>query len=226
MTEHLERAEARRAQHAEDTRAHNEKKAVLGLIASPSLMRIAIDTYDDLFSDFDSSPYPQRALSDDLLKELQKRYTETPKGEVEVRFSMPSRLRSHQVEAVARKRLKDYFQAQVKLLNKEMDDRKKMAAALFAGGFAVLLGTIYLTEYVAQSHILEVTGLLITPLGWFGMWEGTSRFVDYATRYEEKRKFFQRFARANYVFMNEEDFVREFLPEGRAHRAGVQSQLG
>ena len=38
-----------------------------------SSVHIALDDYDDIFSDFDISPYNQRALSKDFLDELKTR---------------------------------------------------------------------------------------------------------------------------------------------------------
>lgn len=49
-------------------------------------IQIALDHYDDIFSDFDPSPFSQRMLSDDFLKEMQKRYIETKKGSLKYGF--------------------------------------------------------------------------------------------------------------------------------------------
>ena len=35
---------------------------------------IAIDTWDDMFSDFDPRPFNMRALSEDVMAELKKRH--------------------------------------------------------------------------------------------------------------------------------------------------------
>jgi hypothetical protein len=40
---------------------------------------IALDTYDDIFSDFDPSPFDHRVISEDFLSELRRRYNLTPK---------------------------------------------------------------------------------------------------------------------------------------------------
>lgn len=174
-----------------------------------NLLHIALDTYDDIFSDFDPSEYDRRVLSDDFIKEMQKRYVETSKGDIEVRFSIPGAMRSQKVEALIKKRLKDYFQHQIRLLEMEIEKRKKAGITYFFVGFLVLFFLVYSSELFPQSHVRDVLVLLFTPLGWFGMWEGVGLFVQSPVKYEEQKKFFVRFSKANYVFMSEDEFVRE-----------------
>ncbi|VVB98341.1 Uncharacterised protein [uncultured archaeon] len=174
-----------------------------------NLLHIALDTYDDIFSDFDPSGYEHRILSDDFLKEMQKRYVETRKGEFEIRFSVPAVLRSPKTEALIKKRLKDYFQNQLKLLDTEIDKRKKSGAVYFFVGFLVLLVTVYAGDLFPSGHALQIAAILLTPLGWFGMWEGIGQYVQAPMKFEDQKKFYNKFSRANYMFMNEEDFVKE-----------------
>lgn len=181
-----------------------------------NLLHIALDTYDDIFSDFDPSEYGHRILSDDFVKEMQKRYVETKKGDIEIRFSIPAVMRSAKTESIIKKRLKEYFQGQIKLLDSEIDKRKRTGAIYFIVGFAVLL-VVYFSEtsFFPNSQNMKILATLMTPLGWFGMWEGISLFVQAPVKYEEQKKFFLKFSKANYVFINEEDFLRE-LSEAEA----------
>ena len=54
---------------------------------------VRLDTYDDIFSDFDPRPHARRELSEDLIKELSRRYRENPKGDLELRFYIPAHAR-------------------------------------------------------------------------------------------------------------------------------------
>ncbi|MFA5077016.1 MAG: hypothetical protein WC488_01170 [Candidatus Micrarchaeia archaeon] len=174
-----------------------------------NLLHIALDTYDDIFSDFDPSGYEHRVLSDDFVKEMQKRYVENKKGDVEIRFSIPAVMRSARIENLIKKRLKGYFQVQIKELDVEIGKRKGAGAVYFVVGFGVLLLTYYSEDLFPVSHSVRVLATLLTPLGWFGMWEGLSLFVQAPIKYEEQKKFYSKFCKANYVFINEEDFLRE-----------------
>ena len=43
---------------------------------------VVIDTWDDIFSDFDPRPLNERTVSGDFIEELRKRYRETPRGDL------------------------------------------------------------------------------------------------------------------------------------------------
>lgn len=189
-----------------------------------NLLHIALDTYDDIFSDFDPSEYDHRILSDDFVKEMQKRYVETKKGDIEVRFSIPEVMRSNKTEALIKKRLKEYFQIQIKLIDTEINKRKRTGMVYFFSGFVVLLMTVFSADFFPASHVRELVAILLTPLGWFGMWEGVGLFVQAPVKYEEQKKFFVKFSKANYVFMSEEDFLKELSQMEGADIAKAEAQ--
>lgn len=189
-----------------------------------NLLHIALDTYDDIFSDFDPSNYEHRILSDDFLKEIQKRYVETKKGDIEIRFSIPAVMRSAKVEVLIKKRLKQYFLGQIKLLDIEIEKRKRTGIIYFFIGFLVLLITYYSADIFPGSHSAQIVAALLTPLGWFGMWEGLGLFVQSPVKYEEQKKFYIRFSKANYIFINEEDFLRELSEKEKESIAQAEAQ--
>ncbi|MDD5337512.1 MAG: hypothetical protein PHS02_03445 [Candidatus ainarchaeum sp.] len=189
-----------------------------------NLLHIALDTYDDIFSDFDPSGYEHRILSDDFMKEMQKRYVENRKGDIEIRFSIPAVMRSGRIESLIKKRLKEYFQIQIKELDMEIGKRKGAGGVYFAVGFVVLLLTYYSSDIFPASHSAQVLGTLLTPLGWFGMWEGLSLLVQAPIKYEEQKKFYSKFSKANYVFINEEDFLKELSESESADLAKAETK--
>src|SRR3989344_3739695 len=187
-----------------------------------NLIHIALDDYDDIFSDFDPTEYEKRALSDDLTKELQKRYAETSTGEIELRFSIPSALRSAKVEHLIKKRLHEYFIHQVKMLDHDTVRRKRRGLTYFIMGFMVLLFTLYSIEVFVSARVHEIISLMLTPLGWFGMWEGINMLLEVPFKVEDQRKFYTTLSRANYIFINEEDFVKEV---GKKEVSGGSSMI-
>jgi hypothetical protein len=174
-----------------------------------NLLHIALDTYDDIFSDFDPSGYEHRILSDDFIKEMQKRYVETRKGDFEIHFSIPAIMRSQRIEALVKKRLKDYFQDQIRILDVEVEKRRNGGIVYFVLGFVLLLAIFYGESMYPTSNSAKVLATLITPLGWFGMWEGLDMYVRAPSKHEETIRFYSKFSKANYVFINEEDFLKE-----------------
>ena len=187
------------------TKAAQEQKTA-SLI---NLLHIALDNYDDIFSDFDPSAYERRVLSEDFLKEVQRRYAETKTGDIEIRFSIPAAVRSIKVESTIKKRLKEYFHAQKKEIDSEVSKRKVTGAIYFAVGFFVLGLTATAAEMFPNSRSVDVTSILLTPIGWFGMWEGVVQLVQVPQKFADQRKFFSKFSKANYIFMDEQEYVQQ-----------------
>ncbi len=82
-------------------KAESEKQQLL----QKSEVSIWIDTYDDVFSDFDSRPYSQRAISDDFIRESQKMYKESRRGKFELHCMAQSAIRNEDHENMIKKRL-------------------------------------------------------------------------------------------------------------------------
>ena len=70
---------------------------------------VAIDRWDDIFSDFDPSPMERRTLSEDFIFELKKRHRETKYGKFIITIYAPPSLENAETEQVVIKRLKQHF---------------------------------------------------------------------------------------------------------------------
>jgi hypothetical protein len=69
-----------------------------------------LDTYEDIFSDFDPHPYGRRALSEDFLAEARRAVRDRRDEVPELRLLVPTRIRSLEDETIIRKRLRDHFE--------------------------------------------------------------------------------------------------------------------
>ncbi|MEM4215667.1 MAG: hypothetical protein QXD51_01130 [Candidatus Anstonellales archaeon] len=166
---------------------------------------IALDDYNDIFSDFDLSPYQQRLLSDDFLKEIQKRYVESKKGDIEVKFSLPAALRDQKIEGIIKKRLREYFNFQVKELDEEIRKRRINGAVYIVVGFFLLAVEYGLAEGHFTESIPRAIGILLLPAGWFSMWNGLELLIQIPEKISEQRKLYRKFAKADYLFVSEEE---------------------
>lgn len=185
--------------------AKKEKKPAAFL----NMVHIALDTYDDIFSDFDPSSYSVRILSDDFLKEVQKRYMENKKGIFEVRFTLPKFNRSLKTEALIKKRLKDYFTQQLKYIDDELTKRRKRGGVYIAVGFILLASQIILADYEGYTNLLKLIEILLVPAGWYGMFVGIENLVEVPGRLEEQKRFYEKFQKAAYYFFSEEDVIQQ-----------------
>jgi len=171
-------------------------------------IQIALDGYDDIFSDFDPSPYNHRVLSDDFIKEIQKRYVETKKGDFEVRFSLPEKSRNPKIESLIKKRFKEYFTIQLKAMEEEVEQKKRIGALKFVIGFFLLAGEVVNRFYTQSDIIFDILSVLFVPAGWYGMFSGLESFFDMPQKTKDQRRFLRKFRDANYLFVSEEEAVR------------------
>ena len=72
---------------------------------------LILDSYDDIFSDFDPRPFAHRALSDDFLLEA-KRAARDKQGSLELRFLIPKNERKLDAETIIKGRLREHFKSE------------------------------------------------------------------------------------------------------------------
>ncbi|NYZ73790.1 hypothetical protein H0O00_01485 [Candidatus Micrarchaeota archaeon] len=196
-----QKAEQKSEQKGEQkTESKIEVKTVSDILQS---VQIALDGYDDLFSDFDPSPYETKMLSDDFLAELRKRYAETKSGELVVNFTIPANQRSDKTDALVKKRLKDYFKYQHTYLAKKVVDTRMRGLLRVAGGAAVLV----VAFGFASSISLALENLLLVP-SWFLLWSGFDSLIDAPTKLSSEMRFNERFMKAKYNFVPQEEIVK------------------
>lgn len=165
--------------------------------------QIALDSYDDIFSDFDPSPYETRLLSDDFLSELRRRHAEKRKGEFVVNFSLPGRLRSEKTEALVRKRIKDYFRGRLREVNKDVRDRLRNGLLRLLGGAFLSLSLMVFPQLDAVPALT-----LISVLIWYVLWSGFENIFEASGTLKRKHTFYEKFMRAGYTFMDQEEVIR------------------
>lgn len=147
---------------------------------------LILDSYDDIFSDFDPRSYSERALSDDFVAECKKAVREKKNIPqiMELRFLVPSRKRVKSDENKIKKRLKDFYQIQAKEKQKEMNQLRKEGLKWLAVGFFFSLVSTFL---INQKGLIPQIILIITePGGWFSFWTSLDKlFLEPKSRKHE-----------------------------------------
>ena len=170
---------------------------------------IAIDTWDDIFSDFDPRPLSIRALSEDFIAELKKRYRETRKGAFLVTIYAPTLLKSAESEKAVIQRLKKHFKHRSMQRQKELNHIRKRGSIFVTMGICSL-GFLTISTYfqLFRELTIEILGIIFMPLGWFGIWEGFSKIIDTSPMFIQEEILFNKLSKANYQFKHiEEDKV-------------------
>ncbi len=170
---------------------------------------IAIDTWDDIFSDFDPRPLSIRALSEDFIAELKKRYRETRKGAFLVTIYAPILLKDPESEKAVIQRLKKHFKHRSMQRQKELNRIRRRGFIFVLMGICSL-GFLTISTYfqLFKEITIEILGIIFMPLGWFGIWEGFSKIIDTSPMFIQEEILFNKLSKANYQFKYvEEDKV-------------------
>jgi len=165
--------------------------------------QIALDTYDDIFSDFDPSPYETRILSDDFLTELLKRYAETHKGELIVIFTIPNSVRSEKIENIVKKRIKEYFKVRHSKAKKQVEEEQKRG--LMRVGVAVFS---YIPILAFSDPLMIHLSPILSVFAWYFLWTGLDKLLEVPGRLVSEMNFCDRFHKAKYNFVDEEAVVK------------------
>ncbi len=162
---------------------------------------IILDVWDDIFSDFDPRPLDERALSQDFIDELKKRYRETSKGDLLISFFAPKSLKDDRSEKMVTHRLRKHFK------DRAMQKKRDMRRMRTRGAIFVLIGISSLSTITLLAFfnvVPELAGKLLeslfVPLGWFGVWEGFSQIVNASPLFAHEEKLYRQLSTAEYHF--------------------------
>lgn len=160
---------------------------------------LILDSYDDIFSDFDPRAYSYRSLSDDFLFECKKAVRDKH-GKFELRLLIPRNKHNHVEEIKIIKRLKDHFQ-------KHFNEKKKELNSIKLSGFIwFILGAIIMAfgaNFLKHEGFFESLIVIISePAGWFFFWEGLRKiFIDVKEKSQDYT-FYQKMMHCNIMFLS------------------------
>ena len=175
-----------------------EKKELL----SKAELSIWLDSYDDIYSDFDPRPYAERALSDDFLIEAKKMARERMSGTIDLKLLMPAQFRQKNTEEIIVKNLHTHFHKFAKQLKEEMNRVRRRGVLLSSMGFLIMSITAYLVN-VSEKNILEnILQIVCEPAGWFLLWTGLDQIFSGLGKKKAELDFMSRMAHAEISFIS------------------------
>lgn len=133
---------------------------------------LSLDSYNDLFSDFDSRSFAEKALSHDFIQEC-KNASLDKNSAFELKLFVPKKNRNLVDEAVIKKRLKNHFQKHSNEAKKEIKLIKREGVIWFLLGAVVMIGATFL--YDLEGFFYRFLLVISEPAGWFLFWEGLDK---------------------------------------------------
>ncbi len=161
-----------------------------------------LDTYDDIFSDFDPRPYSQRALSEDFLNEAKRASRDKLSG-IELKFLVKKKMRSSKEELLVRKRLRNHFNKHHNMLEEERARiMKRGAVSVIIGIILMFVATFVLYSSGQNDVIRDFFIVLLEPAGWFLFWEGLNNAMHDSKKIKPDLEFYKKMSRCHIEFLS------------------------
>lgn len=165
-----------------------------------SKISMALDNYDDLFSDFDPRPSSERAVSVDFLDEAKRAARDKEEG-LELGLLMPKTLRDREEEVIIKKRLKEYFRKQYNRLKKEkMKVLKRGVYFVTAGIIFMFIATLILFKSSNKTFFMSFLIIFLDAPGWFFFWVGLDLIFLEHKKMDPELEFYKKMSKADIHF--------------------------
>jgi len=150
-----------------------------------------LDSYDDIYSDFDSRHYLKRRISEDFIDELKASLKYRTEHHDALLLLLPAHLRNQEIEKEIAVSIREQMNSRLQALN------DKLNAIRRRGIFMLLLGVLFMVTdaiivYRAYTaYFIIVLRIIMEPAGWFLIWNGLD-FLIYNYRATKKEIFFYK----------------------------------
>lgn len=182
----------------EEAKTDSETQKILSM----SELSLWLDTYDDIFSDFDPRPFTQRSLSVDFLDEIKRASRDKVSGQIELRFLIPEKDRNAETESQIKKRLKEYFKKHYEQSKGDIKKIIKTGLLVAALGFLLMFFSIMLQRSLGDNLIETVLVTLFEPSGWFLMFYGLDNTFYSSRSKRPEMEFHSKMAKAEISFIS------------------------
>ena len=139
---------------------------------------ILLDSYDDIFSEFDPSPYSERTISDDFIIQAKRVSRNKSGNKMSLRLLLPANKRKEQEENMIVKRLHSYFKSVHQGLKSEVQKANIRGLLLTLIGTIVLIAASSISFMKPEKYYVHLMLVLFEPAGWFLLWAGFDHFVN------------------------------------------------
>lgn len=162
-----------------------------------------LDSYEDIFSDFDPRPYSERALSQDFLGEANRASRDKNSGKLQLNILIPAGKRQKKHEELIKRRLHDHFRKHKEQLAEEKSKICRKGGMFTAFGVVTMFfATILLFKYQEESIFTSFMVVVLEPAGWFLFWEGLNLLLFESKREKTDLEFYQKMSKAEIKFLS------------------------
>lgn len=161
---------------------------------------IRLESFDDIFSDFDMRGYDKRALSVDFLEEIKRASLDKDESGIELALHTPEKQRDETKEATIRERLSGHFNRHHALVLKEK--RRTLGRGwlmVLLGVISMLTATFIVSEDPTSNLFLSFLVVFLEPAAWFLLWEGMDLIIFSSKEIDPELSFYRKMALSSKV---------------------------
>ena len=162
---------------------------------------VLLDSYDDIFSDFDPSDYTERTLSDDFLNQVRKLSRNKAGKKASLKLLIPKVKSNVTLEKTITKRLHSYFKEEYQLLSVEIKKADRRDYLLSALGILMMVIASYISYMQPEKYHLHFLVVLFEPGGWFLLWSGLDRLIYSSKGSRKELGFFSKMIKSDVKFI-------------------------
>jgi hypothetical protein len=161
---------------------------------------IMIDSYDNIFSDFDPSPFSERTLSDDFITQSKKISKNKSGKKIGLNLLLPKDKRNDADEKIIIKRLHSYFKGVQQELIFEVSKVNKRGFYFSITGIILMLAASYISYLDAQKFLTHLLLVMFEPAGWFLLWSGLDHLVYSSKETKKDLDFYSKMTKCEIKF--------------------------
>lgn len=157
-----------------------------------NMISLWIDSYSDIFSDFDPRSFSERAISDDFIGQVKKVSKETTERISVLRLLVPEGTQREDHEKIIRKRLQRYFENMHEQLQTEDKKIKIKSISFFISGIILMVLASYISYLNMTGFHINLLHVLFEPGGWFLFWTGLDTWLTFSKSRQSEVQFYNR----------------------------------
>jgi len=176
--------------------SEEEKKRLL----EKSEISLWLDSYDDIFSDFDPRPYTHKALSADFLEEARRASRDKDIDGIELKLLVPMHKRNHTHEILIKNRLHEHFKKHHSMMHKEVKSIYYRGLIFIFAGSSMMLTGAYLHMIQLNAFLNSLLFVIVEPGGWFLLWTGLDHVINLPHQKDPDLEFYEKMSKCKISF--------------------------
>lgn len=162
---------------------------------------ILLNSYDDIFSDFDPSEYSERTLSDDFIIQSKKIFRNKSGNKMSLRLLLPANKKNEQQEKVIIKRLHSYFKSVHQTLKSKVKKANIRGLIFTLIGTTIMIASSYISFMKPEKYHMHFLLVLFEPAGWFLLWTGFDHLANSSKEKKKDLDFYLRMTKSEIEFV-------------------------